>query len=137
MPRRYYLSLLEGDGTPYSNAYRPVVAQVPGASWRSVLPHLPDGSPKNQRALVAVDGDLAAHQAVDALPGVMALPDLPLSTLVSALSQPQRNALGNVLQTAGATPPESDETLYEVLNRIGLALDPDFDGGVFGESLGG
>jgi hypothetical protein len=133
--RRYYLSPLTGDGTPFSNAHRPTIAQVPGASWRCVLPHLPDGHPRHQRALVAVDGTAAVLQAVAALGGVMALPDLPLSTLVSALSTPQRNALANVLEAAGATPPEPGETLHEILNRIGLALDPGFDGTVFEEPL--
>lgn len=128
MAARYYICPIIGDGKSHFTAFRPALVDIVdpvggGLAFRSQqscqLSHDPvNGHPLSDWVLVKADG---AHAAADAVPGVIALPDIGRKAAL-----PNKAALTARLRLFGLS--AGDVTTQEqLLEKLGKQLHPDFD----------
>jgi hypothetical protein len=127
--KRYYVSPVIGTGT-LQDPYRPSLKDAlteEGSSGVWVIASNPDGTPKYPFALCLANA--VNHVPLQNVGNVDSLPDITLDSTLAVLTNQQRNALLNFLskRSISTTGLNTQSTFREVLERMGVYLDPNFN----------
>lgn len=129
--QRYYISPLAGTGTKL-DPYRVSLSQYPNIAYTSIIPTDPvTGAPTATWAICLVDA--LDHTALLADTNLFSFPNAVPSTLISSLSNQERNRIRNGLIKFGisTTLLDTSVTLQDLVNKLGTLLDPNFDPAAF------
>lgn len=125
--KRYYLSPIIGTGA-WGDAYRDVIADVPGVTRKALIKTDPDtGAPLVPWALVQVS--TANHSRIISDKRNAVLPDVPLDVKLTAIQSATKAAMKNDFARFGIPTALIDNAdgYRDAIRGIGSLLDPNFN----------
>jgi hypothetical protein len=123
---RYLIAPIIGTGTrtdPYRTQVRNYVSQLVGVN--ELWPEDANGVPTSTWGLAAIADQDWALLSSD--PNLTTFPNVASSTTFGSLSGSDRNKVRNWLTSHGLAAPTNSETMAQIVTRIGLSIDPNFN----------